>query len=240
MSDLAPAEQAMLSCPSCAGQNDSSATTCEFCGHALPSPADVGAVEPDEVELDEAWRSAAASGFDVDMELTGSTVTCPVCAATFELDEAPHRTTQAVRDTIRPDEELCVVTLECAACGVAGRLSGPRADLVPTDRESDEALPGEVEAIHDRVEGSTDERPLGTDRQFFEPARPGSLRDQGSLLDEDGEDIRQYTGEPVETLEGWVLPQQQNVGPGNAAGGGEYPDPSTPPAQGPDEPTPSG
>ncbi len=30
-----------------------------------------------------------------------------------------------------------------------------------------------------------------------------------------GDDRRQYTGEPVETDEGWVLPQQQNVGIGN-------------------------
>jgi hypothetical protein len=65
------------------------------------------------------------------------------------------------------------------------------------------------------------ERPLGADRQFFEQGEPGSLADQRDLLDEEGEDIRQYTGEPVETDEGWVIPQQQNVGPGNQAGGVE-------------------
>ena len=60
------------------------------------------------------------------------------------------------------------------------------------------------------------------------------LRERGSLFDAEGEDIRQYTGEPVETEEGTVIPRQQNAGPGNIAGGGEWPDPSTPPAR-PDE-----
>lgn len=44
------------------------------------------------------------------------------------------------------------------------------------------------------------------------PSGPGSLKDQGDLLDDDGEDRRQYTGEPVETDEGWVVPESQNVG----------------------------
>jgi hypothetical protein len=34
------------------------------------------------------------------------------------------------------------------------------------------------------------------------------LREQMPLIDEDGDDIRQYTGEPVETEDGWILPQQ--------------------------------
>ena len=38
------------------------------------------------------------------------------------------------------------------------------------------------------------------------------LREQMPLIDEDGEDIRQYTGEPVETEDGWVLPQQMATG----------------------------
>lgn len=84
---------------------------------------------------------------------------------------------------------------------------------------------------HWSKEDATPERPLGSDRQFFDEAGPGSLADQGPLIDEDGDDVRMYTGEPVETEEGWVLPRQQNVGPGNEAGGGEFPDPDAPPAQ---------
>jgi hypothetical protein len=38
-------------------------------------------------------------------------------------------------------------------------------------------------------------------------------------------------GEPVDTEEGTRRPVQQNVGPGNEEGGGEWPDPATPPEQ---------
>jgi hypothetical protein len=44
------------------------------------------------------------------------------------------------------------------------------------------------------------------------PAEPGSLADQRDLVDDDGDDIREYTGEPVETDEGWVVPETQNRG----------------------------
>ena len=44
------------------------------------------------------------------------------------------------------------------------------------------------------------------------------LREQMPLIDEDGEDIRQYTGEPVETEDGWVLPQQMVTGSQNVVG----------------------
>ena len=102
-----------------------------------------------------------------------------------------------------------------------------------------ETSQGEVDWRHPQPGGSTPERPLGDDRRFFEePAEEGggTLADRGSLQDAEGDDIREYTGEPVETEEGWVIPQQQNVGPGNMAGGGEWPDPDTPSAQ----PDPSG
>jgi hypothetical protein len=36
-------------------------------------------------------------------------------------------------------------------------------------------------------------------------------------------------GEPLETDEGIRVPAQQNVGPGVEEGGGEWPDPNTPP-----------
>jgi hypothetical protein len=42
-------------------------------------------------------------------------------------------------------------------------------------------------------------------------------------------DEKMYTGEPLDTPEGPRTPQQMNVGPGNEQGGGEWPDPHTPP-----------
>lgn len=49
------------------------------------------------------------------------------------------------------------------------------------------------------------------------------LSEQASLIDDEGDDIRQYTGEPVETEDGWVLPQQMATGQQNVVGGGEFP-----------------
>lgn len=49
------------------------------------------------------------------------------------------------------------------------------------------------------------------------------LREQMPLEDADGDDVRQYTGEPVETEDGWVLPQQTVVGSQRDVGGGEWP-----------------
>ncbi len=38
-----------------------------------------------------------------------------------------------------------------------------------------------------------------------------------------------YSGVPLETERGVEVPRQMNVGPGNEEGGGEWPDPGTPP-----------
>lgn len=48
------------------------------------------------------------------------------------------------------------------------------------------------------------------------------LKEQVDLTDETGDDIREYTGEPVDTGDGVVIPQQQNVGE-ESVGGGEFP-----------------
>jgi hypothetical protein len=45
-------------------------------------------------------------------------------------------------------------------------------------------------------------------------------------------DERMYTGEPVDTEDGLRRPQQMNVGRENMEGGGEWPDPNTPPRSG--------
>ena len=49
-------------------------------------------------------------------------------------------------------------------------------------------------------------------------------------MDEEREELDpQVVGEPLETEDGVRVPTQQNVGPGNEEGGGEWPDPNTPP-----------
>ena len=64
------------------------------------------------------------------------------------------------------------------------------------------------------------------------------LRDQADLVDDDGTDIRQYTGEPVETEYGTVTPQQMAVGTERTVGGGEFPNDQWPPDED-DEPVAS-
>lgn len=55
-------------------------------------------------------------------------------------------------------------------------------------------------------------------------------RDRSTTPDHDlVGDEKMYTGEPVETDEGIRRPQQMAVGKDNVEGGGEFPDPKTPP-----------
>jgi hypothetical protein len=56
----------------------------------------------------------------------------------------------------------------------------------------------------------------------FRHGHGGPLRDQTPLIDDDGDDIRQYTGEPSRPRPVWVLPQQMATGSANVVGGGEY------------------
>ncbi|HET9773326.1 MAG TPA: hypothetical protein VFS16_20710 [Acidimicrobiia bacterium] len=48
-------------------------------------------------------------------------------------------------------------------------------------------------------------------------------------MERNGEEDPQVVGEPLETEDGVRVPAQQNVGPGVEEGGGEWPDPNTPP-----------
>jgi hypothetical protein len=57
----------------------------------------------------------------------------------------------------------------------------------------------------------------------FPAAENVPLREQRDLRDETGDDIRQYTGEPVETEHGVVVPEQMAVGSQEVVGGGEFP-----------------
>jgi hypothetical protein len=51
----------------------------------------------------------------------------------------------------------------------------------------------------------------------------------GEFIEPDPSDEKMYTSEPLEDDNGetYVI-RQQNVGPGNELGGGEWPDPDTP------------
>ncbi len=71
----------------------------------------------------------------------------------------------------------------------------------------------EVETVASPPTGDDADPLEHADRAVMTPGRAGSLADQRELIDEDGDDIREYTGEPVETDEGWVIPQAQNRGP---------------------------
>jgi hypothetical protein len=86
----------------------------------------------------------------------------------------------------------------------------PESEQTASDPHTPPA-PGEVpnEAEVEREFGVTDD------------GRP--LREQRPLIDEDGDDIRQYTGEPVPTEHGYVIPGQSVVGAERVVGGGEWP-----------------
>jgi hypothetical protein len=55
-------------------------------------------------------------------------------------------------------------------------------------------------------------------------------KERGPVDLSDDPEARLYTSEPLEAEDGTVyVIQQQNVGPDNEVGGGEWPDPNTPP-----------
>jgi len=236
MTDLDATSAGTRTCAACGAQNAADRRSCEQCGAELLAAAPDA--QREDLELEEAWRAVAAEGFDADMVADESgTLTCPTCATRFPVSTRAVRIWR-VRDTATDRTDLAVVAVRCPNCGTEGRAevaatvvdAPPSGEPQESSVEPDEVGTGEVDWRHPPPEGSTPEHPLGEDRQFFEEAEPGTLAEQRDLLDDEGEDIRQYTGEPVETEEGWVLPQQQNVGPGNEAGGGEWPDPATPSA----------
>jgi hypothetical protein len=238
MTDLSPTATATATCPVCGAQNATGARRCTDCGSTLDV---VGAEsERDVLELDEAWRAAGAGGYDTELAFADGTVTCSNCGGSFGLGEANGVSRQPARDTPTNRDGLVVLTMACPRCGHLGRAEAAVDEVEAADADGgrsfgiaappDDVDASEVDHRAPAAAGATPETPLGDDRRFFDEGGPGSLAERGSLLDEQGEDIRQYTGEPVETDEGWVVPVQQNVGPDNMAGGGEFPDPNSPSA----------
>jgi hypothetical protein len=69
--------------------------------------------------------------------------------------------------------------------------------------------------------------PVANEQEVVEEFPDGqatSLREQRELVDETGADIREYTGEPVDTGSGVVIPQQMAVGEDRVVGAGEFHD----------------
>jgi transcription elongation factor Elf1 len=230
MTDLTPAPTSTTTCPRCGAANSRGAVRCEHCGAGL----DTGGPEvpAGQLELEEVWRAAGAGGYDTEATFDRGLLTCSHCGETYPLAEARVAERQHARDTASDRADVVVVLFACARCGHLARAEADADEVAATERETTptEVDPSEVDVRAAAPAGATPETPLGEDRRFFDQGGPGTLADREPLLDDDGEDIRQYTGEPVETEEGWVTPRQQNVGPGNMAGGGEFPDPDAPPA----------
>jgi hypothetical protein len=67
-----------------------------------------------------------------------------------------------------------------------------------------------------------------------DPQKPRTPDDDSDRQDAEPTDEKMYTSEPIEGEDGetYVI-RQQNVGPGNELGGGEWPDPHTPPSKEP-------
>jgi hypothetical protein len=199
----------------------------------------------EELELVEAERAVAAAGFDTDAELVEGRAVCPVCGTHNEL--GPVRGTgHHARDTPTERQDLEVLAFRCGVCASALRVVVPLetdADRdqgapsddggpgTPTSDPGGRSTPGGRPAVQS-VDRPVSHASFRDEVDRFERAEPGSLREQRDLIDDDGDDIRMYTGEPVETDEGWVLPVQQNfAGRDNIAGGGEWPDPHAEPVQ---------
>jgi hypothetical protein len=231
MSDIGTTRTATVHCTNCGAQNDPMTRTCESCGTPLPGPD--GDRKREVLELEEVWRGVAAAGFDNDATIVDGAARCSVCSTDVPLGELPLRESRSAVDTASGRDDLLVVGYECPNCGAALRVEVERSATTGTLDTSEAPMTYPAGERTDGFRtGAAPQDPVEAQPERFESAGPGTLADQADLTDEDGDDIRQYTGEPVETEEGWVIPQQQNfAGKDNIAGGGEWPDPDTPPAQ---------
>jgi hypothetical protein len=236
MSDIGTARTATVTCADCGAQNDLDARSCADCGRALPRTD--GDERREVRELEEVWRGVAAAGFDDEVEVGDGRARCPACGTEVPLTEIPLEGARPAVDTATSRDDLLVAAWSCAGCGNGLRGAFERAHLM-ADGSTTERLQNDTAPTFPAGEraagfrsGAAPETPVGQHPERFDEGGPGTLADQGPLTDAEGEDIRHYTGEPVETEDGWVIPGQQNLaGKDNIAGGGEWPDPDTPPVQ---------
>jgi hypothetical protein len=235
MTDLGLTPDSTATCPACGAQNERAQARCWSCGNRMGDAGDAE-LQRGDLELEEVVRAMGAEGYDGHFDVVGGAIRCEVCGASFGPTGAPVRERRQARDTPTGRSDVTVLAIACPTCATLGVVTDTEA-LEPDGTAGGQPAEGTAAARTPRERRdrpASAERPLGEDRQHMVTVDDGdtrSLRERGSLVDEDGDDIREYTGEPVDTEEGTVIPQQQNVGAGNEAGGGEWPDPRTPPAQ---------
>jgi hypothetical protein len=107
----------------------------------------------------------------------------------------------------------------------------------PVDRltAGDEGTrPAAVAAVHESEDEAVPARAAAPDPSLVpsEPAVEPAPHVHGvspDSLDPNDPEARLYTSAPIDTDEGTIVIQQQNVGPDNEEGGGEWPSPETPP-----------
>jgi hypothetical protein len=104
-------------------------------------------------------------------------------------------------------------------------FSEPNPDVRPTGEEAGEFV---EPPLADDGDQHADPKARPTGAPPVESAEASGNDDVPDTSEDP--DARLYTSEPMEAEDGstYVI-QQQNAGPGNEAGGGEWPDPATPP-----------
>jgi hypothetical protein len=104
-------------------------------------------------------------------------------------------------------------------------ISEPNPLVRPTGAEAGEFIDPSRDEDEDHEVDPT-ARPTGS--LPVEPANTAGGSEDVDLSDDP--EARRYTSEPLKAEDGstYVI-QRQNVGPGNELGGGEWPDPATPP-----------
>jgi hypothetical protein len=157
---------------------------------------------------------AAANAFNLEVEQSDDGSWCVVRTVdgrrhviSRHADQARAQAAAAsINDTSRNDI-VGERDKDVAVVQAAGNVDRPLDDASEmADRPAAGNVPNEDEAIEAFDRG--DDRPL---------------REQRELVDDTGTDIRQYTGEPVDTEAGPVIPQQTAVGSQRVVGGGEFP-----------------
>jgi rubredoxin len=119
MTDLAPGGDATRSCPNCGAQNEIGAVVCDKCGAQLPERTG-GDPQRDDLEVVEVARSVGALGYDAEFEVTGDSLTCPSCAAVFDIADASVESGQPATDSPSGGTENVVITITCPSCGTNG------------------------------------------------------------------------------------------------------------------------
>src|SRR4051812_27793852 len=107
MTDLTPAPTGTTTCPRCGAANARGAVACEDCGAGLDTADDI---RVENLELEEAWRAAAAGGYDTEATFADTMLTCSHCGESYPVAEArgaerppaPHTATGRTAPVVLP------------------------------------------------------------------------------------------------------------------------------------------